>query len=251
MQLVRKHHPHCLLHFEDFGLNNAKRLLDIYRDKHAVFNDDVYVLLCTVISFEWFTKRHHRQGTGAVTLATVMAAAGVTKSTLADQRILIYGAGTAGLGIARQLRDGMVTLDSISISDANKRFYMLDRFGLIKESLGSGKIRDGLQEFVRPDDEWEGAKTNEKGEIGLLEVVRRVKPTVLIGCSTQAGAFTEEVVKEMAKGTERPIILPLSNPSKLHECTPQNANDWTNGKALLATGSPFPPCKMPNGKEYM
>jgi len=232
VQLVRKYHPTSLLHFEDFGVNNAERLLDLYKDKHAVFNDDV-------------------QGTGAVTLACVMSAVGVTKSKLADQRIVIYGAGTAGLGIARQLRDGMVTLDEMSREDANKRFYLIDKFGLIRDALGPDKIREDVREFVRPDDEWAGVSANENGEIGLLEVVRKVRPTVLVGCSTQAGAFTEEVVREMAKHTERPIILPLSNPSRLHEVTPQDANDWTDGKALLATGSPFPPCKMPNGKDYV
>ena len=92
--------------------------------------------------------------------------------------------------------------------------------------------------------------TDDKGEIGLLDVVKKVRPTVLIGCSTHAGAFTEEVVKEMAKGTDRPIIFPLSNPTRLVEVTPEQANTWTNGKALMATGSPFPPCKMPNGKMY-
>ncbi|KAI0652692.1 hypothetical protein C8Q79DRAFT_938941 [Trametes meyenii] len=232
VQLVRKYHPHSLLHFEDFGVTNAKRLLDKYQDKHAVFNDDV-------------------QGTGAVTLACIMSAVGVTKSKLADQRFVVFGAGSAGLGITRQLRDGIVTIDGVDKDEANKKFYLVDRFGLIKESLGAEKIRDGLQEFVRPDSEWEGVQTNGQGEITLLEVVKRVRPTVLIGCSTKAGAFTEEIVREMAKGTERPIILPLSNPSKLHEVTPQDANDWTDGKALLATGSPFPPCKLPNGKDYI
>ncbi|KAI0778995.1 hypothetical protein BD413DRAFT_466623 [Trametes elegans] len=232
VQLVRKHYPHSLLHFEDFGVANAKRLLDKYRDKHAVFNDDV-------------------QGTGAVTLACIMSAVGVTKSKLADQRFVVYGAGSAGLGITRQLRDGILTIDGVDKDEANKKFYLIDRFGLIKNSLGTEKIREGLQEFVRPDDEWDGVSTNDKGEIGLLDVVRKVKPTVLIGCSTHAGAFTEEIVRELAKSTERPIILPLSNPSKLHEVKPQDANDWTNGKALLATGSPFPPCKLPSGKDYI
>ncbi|KAI8980576.1 hypothetical protein BD414DRAFT_492622 [Trametes punicea] len=232
VQLVRKYHPHCLLHFEDFGVTNAKRLLDKYHDKHAVFNDDV-------------------QGTGAVTLACIMSAVGVTKSKLADQRFIIFGAGSAGLGITRQLRDGMVAIDGVDKEEANKKFYLVDRFGLIKESLGAEKIREGIQEFVRPDSEWDGVPTNDKGEIGLLEAVKKVKPTVLIGCSTKAGAFTEEVIMEMAKHTERPIILPLSNPSKLHEVTPENATAWTEGKALLATGSPFPPCKLPNGKEYI
>ncbi|KAH9923685.1 uncharacterized protein B0H18DRAFT_1095277 [Fomitopsis serialis] len=232
VQLVRKHYPHSLLHFEDFGVHNAKRLLDAYARKHAVFNDDV-------------------QGTGAVTLATILAAVGVTKSKLSDQRIVIFGAGTAGLGIARQLRDAMVTLDGLSSSDANKQFWLLDRFGLVKASLGSDKIREGLSDFVRADEEWEGAEANENGDIGLLEVVRRAKPTVLIGCSTVGGAFDKEVVKEMARGTERPIILPLSNPTSKHECKPEDAKRWSDGNALLAAGSPFPPCELPGGKKYV
>ncbi|KAI0348336.1 hypothetical protein BDW22DRAFT_1350522 [Trametopsis cervina] len=231
VELVRKYYPHSLLHFEDFGVGNAKRLLDLYHDKHAVFNDDV-------------------QGTGAVSLAAVMSAVGVTKSRLADQRFVIYGAGTAGLGIARQLRHGMVTLDNVSVDKANKAFYLLDRYGLVKQSLGD-KIRVGQEEFARPDAEWTGAESNAKGEVGLLEVVKRVKPTVLIGCSTQSGAFTEEVVREMAKHVERPIIMPLSNPSRLVEVDPKDANDWTEGRALMATGSPFPPCTQPGGKEYI
>ncbi|KAI8980562.1 hypothetical protein BD414DRAFT_523694 [Trametes punicea] len=231
VQLVRKHYPHSLLHFEDFGVGNAQRLLDLYRGKHTVFNDDV-------------------QGTGAVTLAAMMAAIGVTKSKLSEQRYVVYGAGTAGLGITKQLRDGIMSIDKLSREDANKRFFLLDRYGLVKESLGPTKIRAALREFVRPDAEWEGVPTNDKGEVGLLDVVKKVRPTVLIGCSTHAGAFTEEVVREMAKGTDRPIIFPLSNPSRLVEVDPELANDWTNGKALMATGSPFPPCRMPNGKYY-
>ncbi|CCL98054.1 uncharacterized protein FIBRA_00048 [Fibroporia radiculosa] len=231
--LVRKYHPHSLLHFEDFGVNNAKRLLDYYRDQHAVFNDDV-------------------QGTGAVTLSALMSAVGVTKSRLLDQRILVYGAGTAGLGITKQLRDAIVQIDNVSEAEANKRFWLHDRYGLVKQSLGINKIRDALQEFVRPDDEWEGVPTNEKGEIGLFETVRKIKPTVLIGCSTQGGAFTEKIIREMARGVDRPIIFPLSNPSRLAEVNPKDANDWTDGKALMASGSPFPPCKHPHGgKDYI
>ncbi|KAI0964507.1 hypothetical protein AcW1_001314 [Taiwanofungus camphoratus] len=233
VQLVRKYHPHSLLHFEDFGVGNAKRLLDLYHDKHAVFNDDV-------------------QGTGAVTLAAMMSAVGVTKSKLADQRVVVYGAGTAGLGITRQLRDGIIQIDGLPEAEANKRFFLLDRFGLVKDSLGPNKIRDELREFVRPDAEWAGVPANDKGEVGLLEVVKKVRPTVLIGCSTRGGAFTEEVVREMAKGTDRPIIFPLSNPSRLAEVDPKDANDWTEGKALMASGSPFPPCKNPKGgKDYI
>ena len=175
-----------------------------------------------------------------------MAAIGVTKTKLSEQRFIVYGAGSAGLGITRQLRDATVQMENVSVEETNKQFYLIDRFGLIKKSLGVSKIRDDLREFVRADEEWA-----QGGEIGLLDVVKQVKPTVLIGCSTHAKAFTEDVVKEMAKWTERPIILPLSNPSRLAEVDPTDANDWTDGKALLATGSPFPPCKMPNGKEYM
>jgi malate dehydrogenase (oxaloacetate-decarboxylating) len=231
VQLVRKYLPHSLLHFEDFGVTNAQRILELYRDKHAVFNDDI-------------------QGTGAVTLAAVMSAVGVTKSTLADQRYIIYGAGSAGLGIARQLRDGIIQIDGVPLDKANGQFYLIDKHGLIKESLGD-LIRPTLREFVRPNEEWEGVPTNDKGEITLLEVVKKARPTVLIGCSTHAGAFTEEVVREMAKNVDRPIILPLSNPSRLVEVDPAKANDWTNGKALLATGSPFPPAKMPDGRDYV
>ncbi|KAG1730701.1 uncharacterized protein EDB91DRAFT_1156655 [Suillus paluster] len=232
VQLIRKYQPHCLLHFEDFGVTNAQRLLELYRNEHSVFNDDI-------------------QGTGAVTLAALMAAVGVTKSKLADQRYVIFGAGSAGLGITTQVRDAIMLADGVSREEANKKFYLVDRFGLIKQSLGPDKIRAALQEFVRPDEEWAGVLTNDAGEVELLEVVRKAQPTVLIGCSTKGGAFTERVVKAMKKGCERPIILPLSNPSKLVEVDPKDANDWTEGMALLATGSPFPPAKMPNGKDYV
>jgi malate dehydrogenase (oxaloacetate-decarboxylating) len=200
--------------------------------------------------YAFFVSPSGSQGTGAVTLAGIMSAIGVTKSTLADQRYIIYGAGSAGLGIAHQLRDGIVQIDRVPVDKANKQFYLIDKHGLIKQSLGD-LTRPALREFMRPDEEWDGVPTNDKGEVSLLEVVKKIKPTVLIGCSTHAGSFTEEVVREMTKGVDRPIIFPLSNPSRLVEVDPAKANDWTNGRALLATGSPFPPAKMPNGKDYM
>ncbi|KAH8117926.1 hypothetical protein DFH11DRAFT_1571478 [Phellopilus nigrolimitatus] len=239
VQLVRKYLPKSLLHFEDFGVSNAQRLLSLYRDKHPVFNDDV-------------------QGTGAVTLAALMSAVGVTKSRLADQRIVIFGAGSAGLGIAHQLRDAIVAADGISEEEANERFWLIDRYGLIKQSLGAEHIRSGMEAFVRSDNAWAGpatgdvqAQANEYGSFGLLDVVRAVHPTVLIGTSTRGGAFTEDVVRTMATHVERPIIFPLSNPSRLCEVHPHEANEWTDGRALIATGSPFPNAKMPNGKEYV
>lgn len=185
-----------------------------------------------------------------MTLAAVMAAIGVTGTKLQDQRIVVYGAGSAGLGITRQIRDAVVLMDKLPVEEANKRFWLIDRYGLIKDSLGPSKIRSDLREFARPDDEWIKIR-DPHHQVNLLDVVRQVKPTLLIGCSTHSRAFTEDVIREMARGTERPIIFPLSNPSRLVEVDPKDANDWTNGKALLATGSPFPPCTMPNGKEYV
>ncbi|KAK7063920.1 malic enzyme [Favolaschia claudopus] len=231
VQIVRKHFPHSLLHFEDFGVTNAQRILRHYRDSHAIFNDDI-------------------QGTGAVTLACLMAAVGVTKSKLSEQRYVIYGAGSAGLGITRQLRDAIVTADSMPEDKANALFYLIDKHGLVARSLNSANMRDDWKDFIQSDEEWNDVKRNDAGEIGLLETIKKVKPTVLIGCSTHAGAFTEEIVKAMAEGCERPIILPLSNPSKLVEVDPKDANEWTLGKALLATGSPFLPVKT-SGKDYI
>jgi malate dehydrogenase (oxaloacetate-decarboxylating) len=178
-----------------------------------------------------------------------MSAVGVTRSKLADQRVVVFGAGSAGLGIARQIRDAMVSIDRVPREDATKKFWLIDRYGLIRERLRSrGQIREDVEEFIRPDEEW---RDSGEADVQLLEVVKKIRPTVLIGCSTKAGAFTEEVVRAMKEHCDRPIIFPLSNPSKLVEVDPKHANDWTNGKALLATGSPFPPCKMPNGKDYM
>ncbi|KAK1922115.1 hypothetical protein DB88DRAFT_497231 [Papiliotrema laurentii] len=228
VHLVKKHQPKCLLHFEDFGVTNAHRLLRKYRDEHSIFNDDI-------------------QGTGAVTLAALQAAVTVTKSKLQDQRIVIYGAGSAGVGIARQLSDSMRIADpSLSEEEAGKRFYLIDKYGLLKSSLGD-KIRSEIEKYlIRQEDDWGS------GETGLLEVVKKAKPTVLIGTSTNPGAFTEEIIREMSKHVDRPIIFPLSNPTRLHEVQPKDANEWSNGKALIATGSPFPPVDTPGtNKKYV
>lgn len=220
-----KHQPQCLLHFEDFGVMNAQVLLERYKNKQAVFNDDI-------------------QGTGAVTLATLTAALQVTGTKLSDQRIIQFGAGSAGLGITRQIRDAMVLVDGTDNKDAAGKFWLVDKHGLVKRSLGD-KIRHEIEpEFIRQEDVWGTDETQ------LLDVVKRVKPTVLIGTSTASGAFTESVVREMAKHTERPIIFPLSNPTRLAECTPEDAQRWTNSKALISTGSPFPPVDIGDGKKY-
>ncbi|KAJ3572145.1 hypothetical protein NP233_g3272 [Leucocoprinus birnbaumii] len=232
VQLVRKYYPHSLLHFEDFASKNAYNLLMRYKKHHAVFNDDI-------------------QGTGAVTLACLMAAIGIAndhahnkKGSLASQRYVIMGAGSAGLGIATQIRDAIVAADHVSKEEACSRFWLIDREGLVYETgegmaKGVGEIKGRLEGFVRSAEE--GWKDN----VPLLDVVKKIKPTVLIGCSTAAGAFTQEVVQAMMDGgCERPIVFPLSNPSRLVEAKPDDLMKWTNGKALVATGSPFPPVKM-------
>ncbi|CED85069.1 malate dehydrogenase [Phaffia rhodozyma] len=225
--------PDALIHFEDFGLSNAQRLLDKYADEIPCFNDDI-------------------QGTGAVTLSALMAAVGITKSTLADQRIVVYGAGSAGMGIARQIRDGMVLIDGLTQDEANARFWCVDRNGLLVESMGDS-LRHSQLQYARPDAEvadWPREDPNREA-LRLMDVVRAVKPTVLIGTSTHQRAFNEELVKEMASHVERPIIFPMSNPTSLAEVDPADAFEWTGGRALLATGSPFPPCRTSDGKTYV
>ena len=212
--------PHAMLHWEDVGLSNARRLLDRYRDKLLTFNDDI-------------------QGTGAVNLAAVLAAVRATGTSLSDHRIVIYGAGTAGTGIADQLRAQMLS-DGLTEDEARARFWALDKQGLITAGM------DGLSEAQRhlardPADvtAWQGY--GEGGGIGLAEVVARVHPTILIGTSTRSGAFTEGVVRDMAAHVRRPVILPMSNPTELAEARPADLIKWTDGQALVATGSPFGP----------
>jgi malate dehydrogenase (oxaloacetate-decarboxylating) len=172
-----------------------------------------------------------------------MSAIGITKTRLSDQTIVVYGAGSAGLGIARQIRDAMVILDEMDKVEATKRFYLVDKEGLVTQGLVGKWQRRGWAEFQRSDSEGQGSS--------LLNVVRDSKATVLIGTSTHAGGFTEEVVKEMTKNNAHPIIFPLSNPTKLVEVQPKDAIKWSGGKVLIATGSPFDACDLPNGGKAM
>lgn len=213
--------PRALLHWEDFGPANARRILDHYRDHVFTFNDDI-------------------QGTGAVNLAAVLSGAKASGVPLRDHRIVVFGAGSAGIGIAEQLRDALVS-EGLSADEATARFWCVDRYGLLTGDQGD-KLRDFQVPYARPADEvsdWE--RDDDLPGIPLAEVVRRVRPTILIGTSGQGGAFTEPIVREMAQHTERPIILPLSNPTDLAEAKPADLIAWTDGKALVATGSPFDP----------
>ncbi|MED3726024.1 NAD-dependent malic enzyme [Priestia filamentosa] len=211
--------PNALLHWEDFGNVNARHIIEKYGKKILTFNDDI-------------------QGTGAVTLAAVFSAVQVTKTPISEHRVVIFGPGTAGIGVADQIRDAMV-LEGISKEEAHARFWPIDYRGLLIDDMDDLL---GFQEpYARKASEVEGFARDEEGKISLLEVVKQVKPTILIGTSGQAGAFTEEIVKEMAKHVERPAILPMSNPTKLAEAVPEDLLNWTDGKALIATGSPFDP----------
>ncbi|KAI9862172.1 MAG: NAD-dependent malic enzyme, mitochondrial, partial [Pleopsidium flavum] len=224
VQSAHKLFPRAYIHFEDFGLPNARRLLDKYRPNIACFNDDV-------------------QGTGCVTLAAIMSGLHVSKLKLADMRLVIFGSGTAGTGIADQVRDAIAAESSKSKKDATKQIWCVDKPGLLLKSQGDS-LTHAQRSYARDDDDWKG-----KEHDNLLTVVKEVKPHVLIGTSTRPKTFTEEIVKEMAKHVDRPMIFPLSNPTKLHEADPKDINEWTKGKALITTGSPFPPVEY-NGKKY-
>ena len=224
IQAARKKYPKAYIHFEDFGLPNARRLLDRYTPEIACFNDDV-------------------QGTGCVTLAAIYAASKVAKLPIKDMRVLMYGSGTAGTGIADQLSDAIAFESDKSKEDAMKQIWCVDKPGVLLESM-KDDLTPAQHPYARKDSEWEGKKHDD-----LLQVVKEVKPHVLIGTSTKPKAFTEEVIKEMAKHVDRPIVFPLSNPTKLHEAHPGDIYKWTEGKALIATGSPFDPVEY-NGTTY-
>ncbi|KAF3199124.1 NAD-dependent malic enzyme, mitochondrial [Orbilia oligospora] len=225
IKAVKKHYPKAFLHFEDFGLTNARRLLEIYRPQLPCFNDDI-------------------QGTGAVTLAATMSAIWVSKVELNDIRMLVYGAGSAGTGIADQVRDAMAEIGGVDKEVAKKQIWLVDKPGILTLSL-SDSLTNGQKPYARPNEEFSDIERK-----SLVQVIQKVKPHILIGTSTHKGAFTEDVVREMSKHVERPIIFPLSNPTKLVEGQPEDIYKWSSGKALIATGSPFKPVEF-EGNKYV
>ena len=214
---VGKLFPHAMLHWEDFGAGNAHRLLNRYKNDICTFNDDI-------------------QGTAAVVLAAVLAAVRHTGAPLPQHRVLIYGAGTAGVGIADIIREAMER-DGLPAELGYDRFYAFNSRGLIVDD--STGVRDFQLPYARGRAEVDGWEVADPARITLLEAVRAVKPTILIGSSAVPGAFTEEVVRAMAAHCDRPIIMPLSNPTSRIEALPADLLDWTDGRALIATGSPF------------
>jgi malate dehydrogenase (oxaloacetate-decarboxylating) len=213
---VKKRWPHVLLQWEDFAGANAARLLARYRDQLCTFNDDI-------------------QGTAAVTTATLVSAMNVTGVPLEQQKIVVFGFGSAGLGIARMLEQYMQK-KGVSSEAAHSRFYAIDRGGLAAED--SKNLTPEQLAYARKEQEVQGWR-QPNGEITLLDVIRNAKPSVLIGVSGQARAFTEQVAREMAKYASRPVIFPLSNPTSCCEAAPQDLANWTEGRALIAAGSPF------------
>jgi malate dehydrogenase (oxaloacetate-decarboxylating) len=212
--------PQAMLHWEDFGVANAHRILTKYAGSCCTFNDDM-------------------QGTAATVLAAALSAARAAGTRMRDQRIVIYGAGTAGIGIADMLRQAMID-DGLAAAEAARSFSALDRMGLLTSDY-PGIVRDFQEPYVRPAAEVAGWRRDAEGRIGLAEVVERTRPTMLIGTSTQPGAFTEAIITQMAAHVARPVIMPLSNPTSHAEARPGDLISWTGGRALIATGSPFEP----------
>jgi malate dehydrogenase (oxaloacetate-decarboxylating) len=224
---VRARWPHVLLHWEDFAFANANRLLARYRERLCNFNDDI-------------------QGTAAIAVGAIISAIKVTGVPITEQRIAVLGAGTAGTGICALLLRAMIDA-GLAEKEARSRFYLVDRHGLLVERM------KGLQPFqtifVQIRERIAAWNLSSGGQIGLAEVVANAHPTVLIGTSGRAHAFSEPVVRTMAAGTRRPVIFPLSNPTERSEATPQDLLAWTEDRAIIGTGSPFPPV-IRNGRPF-
>ena len=215
---VQKRWPRILLQWEDFAGINAARLLERYRDRLCTFNDDI-------------------QGTAAVTTATLLAAVNATGVPLSQQTIAMYGSGSAGIGIIDLLIAAMKE-EGLSEEQARSRIYAFNRYGLLVE--GARGIKESQKPLVRKRGDLAGWRLEGGEDVTLLDVVRNAKVTVLVGVSAQAGAFTEEIVREMATHAQKPIVFPLSNPTSQSEATPADLMRWTEGRALVGTGSPFP-----------
>ncbi len=215
VELVERMFPHLYLHFEDFGRGHAANLLNKYIDRYPVFNDDI-------------------EGTGIISLAGILGALNISGGKLADQRYMCFGAGTAGCGIVKRIYQEMID-QGMDAGEAKKHFYLVDRQGLLFDDMKDLTPEQAV--FARSREEFSDAD-----ELTTLEVaVRAVHPTILVGTSTKGGAFTEEIVREMASHTARPIIFPLSNPTELAEAKAEDLVRWTDGRALVATGIPSQP----------
>jgi malate dehydrogenase (oxaloacetate-decarboxylating) len=220
VKAVTKLFPNALLQWEDFGPGNGRRIIEKYRGRIRTFNDD-------------------SQGTGAVTLAAAVSAMRLCGTLLRNQRIVIFGNGVAGIGIADLIREVMIS-EGLSAGEATRRFWCVDAHGLLTSDMGD-RLHDYQASYARPAAEVKGWRAQGRDAIGLADVIRQVRPTMLIGASGASGAFTEAIIREMARHTDRPIIFPLSSPASHAEATPADLIAWTDGRALIASGSQFTP----------
>ncbi|KTD65457.1 NAD-dependent malic enzyme [Legionella spiritensis] len=221
---IQKHFPKAFLHWEDFGRSNARRILDKFQDELCTFNDDI-------------------QGTGAVTLSALLAACEVTGKKLEDHRIVVFGAGSAGTGISDQIADALMRR-GLSQEEAYQCFWLIDRQGLLLAS--DYELTEAQKPYARKEKEIANWSIHDKTHPSLTDTIRHVKPTILIGCSAQPGAFSQDIVESMTRTCERPIIFPLSNPDDRCEAQPADILVWSQGKALIATGTAFPPVEYQN-----
>ncbi|MCB1828216.1 MAG: NAD-dependent malic enzyme, partial [Coxiellaceae bacterium] len=225
VKAVKKKFPKVLLQFEDFAQPHANPLLQKYRDQLCTFNDDI-------------------QGTASIAVSAIIAAVKASGMPLSEHRVAVLGAGSAGCGISEYLVQLMID-DGISEDDARSRFYMIDRQGLLLDNMEG--LMPFQQKLTQPCDKTSSFSSGDK--IELIDVIEHAKPTILIGVSGQPNQFTEAMVQKMLTYTKRPIIFPMSNPISRCEAQPEDLLKWSNGQALVATGSPFPPVKL-NGKTY-
>ncbi|CZH06527.1 NAD-dependent malic enzyme [Legionella pneumophila] len=219
VQSIKRHMPHVLLQFEDFAQQHAYPLLERYKNQLCTFNDDI-------------------QGTASVAVAAILAATRVTNTPLKEHRVALLGAGSAGCGISEQLVHAMMN-QGLSEEEARSRFYLVDRYGLLHDEMTD--LLPFQKGFVRSSASLQNWKLEKQGEITLTDVINNAQPTILLGVSGQPNQFNEAMIKTMLSYCERPIIFPLSNPTSRAEAIPQDLLNWTAGKALIATGSPFEP----------
>jgi len=219
MQAIKRRFPAALVQFEDFGRAHANVLLERYREQLCCFNDDI-------------------QGTAAVTMGTVLAGVRAAGGKFVNQKFCIVGAGTAGTGIANQLVRGLIAA-GLSLDEAKSRFFLVDRDGLLRE--GQDTLTEQQKHFARSEDEVKNWQLSRQNQFGIFDVIRNARPHALIGVSGQTGMFTEKIIRLMAELNQRPIILPLSNPTIRAEALPEDVIRWSDGRALVATGSPFDP----------
>ncbi|MDA0911686.1 MAG: NAD-dependent malic enzyme [Proteobacteria bacterium] len=224
---VKKHFPNVYLHWEDFGRDHARAILETYRDQLCTFNDDM-------------------QGTGIVATANVISAIKATQTKFSDHSVVMFGAGTAGCGIMDQILDAFIA-SGMTRKQALDHFYIVDRFGLVVDDMPD--LPDFQKPYAKSRKQLKNWKVNDSSNISLFEVVKNAKATILIGCSTVKGAFNKAIATTMVQNIERPIIMPLSNPNSHCEATPEDLINWTNAKAIIAAGSPFDPVVY-QGKTY-